>query len=67
MSHHNTNHAGESGVQLSVGVEIEAYGDWPAAASNNFMESLGTSQASNTAIANIEWTTGKVITRSFDS
>ena len=27
-------HAGESGVQLSVGVEMEAYGDQATAASN---------------------------------
>ena len=27
-------HAGESGVQLSVGAEVEAYGDQAAATSN---------------------------------
>ena len=29
-------HAGVSGVQLSVGIETEAYGDQAAAASNQF-------------------------------
>ena len=38
-------HAGDSGVQLSVGAEMEAYGDQAAAASNQL--SLGRSHAGN--------------------
>ena len=37
-------HAGEDGVQLSVGVEMETYGDQAAVASNQFLlQSLGMS------------------------
>ena len=49
-----TKHAGESGVQVSVGVEVEAYGDQAAAASTNFASSLGRSQAGNPVTPDIE-------------
>ena len=38
-------HAGESGVQPSVGAEMEPYGDQVAVTVNNFAPSLGRSQA----------------------
>ena len=48
-------HAGESGVYLPVGVEMEAYGNLAAAASNQLSASLGNSHAGNPAVINIEW------------
>ena len=39
-----TEHAGESGMQFSVGAEMEAYGDQAAATSNQFAALLGRSQ-----------------------
>ena len=45
-------HAGECGVQLSIGIEVEDYGDQAAAASDQF---LGRSQPGNPEVINIEW------------
>ena len=45
-------HASVSGVQLSVGAEMEAYGDPAAAASNHHAASLGRSRAGNVVNAN---------------
>ena len=47
-------HAGKSGVLLSVGAEMEDYGDQAAAASKH-AACLGRSQAGNLVITNIEW------------
>ena len=48
-------HACAGGVQLSLGAEMEAYGDQATAACNQFCWSLGMSQTGNTVITNIEW------------
>ena len=47
-------HAGESGVQLSVGVEMEASGDQSAAASNQFFCKSGKEPSRKLAIANLQ-------------
>ena len=46
-------HAGESGVQFSVGVEVKALGDQAAASSHQSCCKSGEEQAGNIAIANI--------------
>ena len=47
-------HAGESGVQLSVGAEMEAYGNQVAAASKPFCCKSKRDQAGDHAITNTE-------------
>ena len=53
LSQVSMEYAGEGGVQLSVGVEMEAYGDQAATASNQF--SYRRSQVRSQVIAIIEW------------
>ena len=51
-----TEHAGESGVRLSVGVDTASYGNQEALhVRTNIFASLGRSPAGNPVMTNMEW------------